>query len=51
MHAVAVIVMIVGVLGFALAYAGILNIAPLLLWGVMAGAGMVVTVFTRRPND
>ena len=51
MHAVGVIAMILGGIGFALAYAGILNMAPRVVWGVMAIAGMVVTIMTRRPSD
>lgn len=51
MHTVATIVMIIGAIGFALAYASIITIAPLMVWGGIAVAGMVVTVMTRRPSD
>ena len=50
MHAVATIVMIIGAIGFALTYASILTIAPLVVWGGIAVAGMVVTVLTRQPG-
>lgn len=51
MHALAVIAMILGGIGFALNYAGILNIGRPEMWGVMAVVGMVVAVLTRRPRD
>ena len=51
MHTVATIVMIIGAIGFALAYASIITVAPLMVWGGIAFAGMVVTVMTRRPSD
>lgn len=51
MHALAVVVAIVGALGFVMTFAGVITIAPLGLWGAVAGVGMVVTMLTRRPND
>lgn len=51
MHAVAVIAMIIGVIGFALNYAGIATVGSLAIWGGVAVAGMVVTFMTRRPGD
>ncbi len=51
MHAVANIVMIIGVVGFALNYASVITVGSLAIWGGVAVAGMVVTVMTRRPSD
>ncbi len=51
MHAVAVIVMIIGAIGFALNYAGIITVGSLVIWGALAVGGMVVTVMTRRPGS
>lgn len=51
MHAAAFIVMILGIVGFILTYTSILAIAPLVVWAGIAGAGMLVTVLTRRPSD
>jgi len=51
MGLVAVIVMTVGVIGFALHYLGVLGVGTPLIWGVMAVGGMVITVMTRRPGD
>lgn len=51
MHALSIIVMIVGVIGFALNYAAIITYGPLALWGGLAVGGMVFTVMTRRPSD
>ncbi len=51
MHALAMVVAIVGALGFVLTFAGVIAIAPLVLWGAVAGGGMLVTMLTRRPSD
>ena len=51
MHAVAVIVMIIGAVAFALYFASILTVGSLPIWGGLAVVGMVVTVMTRRPGD
>ncbi len=51
MHLVSIIVMILGVIGFALSYAAIINFGPLALWGGLAVGGMVFTVMTRRSNN
>lgn len=51
MHAVGMIVMIIGVIGFALSFASIITFGSLVIWGGAAAAGAVVAVMTRRPND
>ena len=51
MHAVAIIAMVVGVIGFGLAYMGTLDVVPLTVWGALAGVGALVTVLTRRPGN
>lgn len=51
MHTVSVIAMIIGVIGFALNYAGILTLGSPVIWGGVAAVGMVFTVMTRRPSD
>ena len=51
MHAVGVIAMIIGVVGFALSFASIITVGSLAIWGGVAGAGTVVAVMTRRPSD
>lgn len=51
MYVIAVLVMLVGVLGFMAAFAGVLTIAPLSLWAGIAIVGLIVAVLTRRPSD
>ena len=53
MHALGVLVMIVGVIGFVLAYMGmgVLANIPFVVWGGLAVAGTVVTILTRRPSN
>ena len=51
MHLVAIIVMIIGVVGFGLNYAGMITLGTPLIWGGIAGAGTLVTILTRRPSD
>ncbi len=51
MHAVAIIVMIIGAIGFALYFASIITIGSLPVWGGLAVVGMVVTVMTGRPGN
>ena len=51
MHIIATIVMVIGAIGFALQYIGVVDLAPLMVWGGIAIGGMVMTVMTRRPGD
>ncbi len=51
MHLIAVLLMIVGVLGFIGTFTGMVTIAPLSLWAGLAIVGAIVTVLTRRPAD
>ena len=51
MHAVGVVVMIIGAIGFALSFASIITVGSLAIWGGVAGVGTVVAVMTRRPSD
>lgn len=51
MHAVGVIVMIIGAIGFALSFASIITVGSLAIWGGIAAVGTVVAIMTRRPSD
>ena len=51
MHAVGIIIMIIGAIGFGLYFASILTVGSLPIWGGLAAVGMVVTVMTGRPGD
>ena len=51
MELIGLIVMIAGVLGFAATWIGVLSIAPPMVWGGLAIAGMIITILTRRPGN
>lgn len=51
MHAVAMVVMILGIVGFALNFASVIAFGSMTLWGGLAVGGMLVTIMTRRPSN
>lgn len=51
MRYVAIITLLAGAGGTVLTYLGMLNMMPLMNWGIIAAIGGIVTIFTRRTAD
>lgn len=51
MELIGIIVMVAGVAGFIATFVGMINVAPLMVWGGLAVVGMFITILTRRPGN